>query len=60
MKVLVDNMPKTPAECLFSIDHLKRDNTKRNGVVACYACSMNNKLCDLAQNGKCDKLKCMD
>lgn len=59
MKVYVDDMPEKPGECLFNIELLKRDNTKKNGLVFHYGCSMNNKTCDLEKIGKCDKLKCL-
>lgn len=58
MRVLVDKMPKEPAECCFSRRVFVEDKTKKNGLAWDWGCNMNNKLCDLKYNGTCDKLVC--
>lgn len=59
MKVFVDNLPKEPKECLFSIKGFKTDKAQKNGLSQCYGCSMNNQLCDFEKDHKCNKLRCI-
>lgn len=59
MKVFVNNLPKEPKECLFSIKIVKEDKEAKSGFSWHYGCSMNNKACDLTHGHGCNKLKCI-
>lgn len=59
MRVLVNNIPHDPRECLFSIKVSKKDKTQNDDRAWCYNCSMNNKPCDLEHHRSCHKLRCI-
>lgn len=59
MVVFVDNLPKEPKECLFSIPIIREDKTQKIGISWHYGCGMNKKSCDLAKGDKCNKLRCI-
>jgi transcription elongation factor Elf1 len=56
MKILVDEMPTHPKECLFNTSVLTRSETRKNLVTWHYGCHIDNKDCDLEKEGKCGKL----
>lgn len=60
MKILVNQMPSKPKECLFccKILVLEHDGDKKKAVENDQGCRLTNKVCKLANGGRCNKLMC--
>lgn len=56
MKVFVNDLPKEPKECLFSVSQIRIDHTQKNGCSWSWYCGMDHTPCDLVYEKKCDKL----
>lgn len=59
MKIIVDNPPTNPKECLFACENKKqgRVNSKTELSWSEFTCNIDNKLCDFNKGHKCNKLK---